>query len=290
MKITVTVVLAGVLGIPSPGWSSPRPLELVVVGELPFSRRDLVELVRLRLPVAASGERTRAVVRRLGQDTVEIRVEDRARAVRIEPGAGRDGARLVSLLLLDLVTDVAGHERSTTVVASRGARHAPGSPGEPTLELGLSTAATFMVRDEEVGVEPVIELQLHLARSFWAWLEAGYSWTPELNGLYPDYWVTEMHQVVARVGLAYRLAWLSFHGGAVLRPYWIQGSTEYASFLGGGRGLVLFATAGVDLLFNRDTHEALYDAGYGAYTTELMHTNWAVPWVGLGIGYRGRRR
>lgn len=289
------------------------PIDLRIQGELPFTKTELSEQVRLRLPLVSTNTRgaVPATVRGDGKNRVLIHVGHHIRRARLQPGAGQ--ARMVALLLLDLMTD---EHRQREAHVAKEAR--PGPVGPPRFQLELVPTLSFMAQNEHMGAEPTLGIGLRLYRGFWGFIEGGYSWTPTI----PDDWEgTELRQVPLRTGLAFRHRWFEARGGLALRPFWLDGmvsdegvrvgGTVALRFIGTiGRSLVLFGTLGADLFPGGDLYlvrrQSSVDAGtweppshlgylkscVGGLCTEewgLVRTNHVIPYIGVGIGFVGGR-
>jgi len=305
MRTSLLIITAMVL--PCLAHGTPA-VELEIQGDLPFARQELLELVRLRLPVAPAGasrkgHATRAVVRAGTGDRVSIQVGSRRREASLTDLDRLAGARLVALLLLDLVSGDA--PRPPSVVARP--RVEPVRRGPPRFLFGISPRFSFRVPEDGYAVEPMVELEVRVYRWLWAWLEAGYSWNT-----HSDMYDHPYDSIPIRTGLALRLSWFELRGGLAIRPYWLGGARSWYSEqplydvedrgvqVGGtiglrvnvpiGRWLVVHGMAGVDLFPQREVYsvwEYCSDpASCGSYEVPVMSTSHVVPWVGLGIGFQ----
>lgn len=308
MRVIPMAVVGLLLTGPVQGKALPA-VRLQVEGKLPFSEQDLVDLVRLRLPLARDG--VRAVVRTSGQDRVVIQVGRSQREARIDEQSALDSARLVALLLLDLVADqqAPGPPRPPPSPSTVARPASPPRSTLPRVRLNLSTLASFVNSSAAVaGVEPVLGLDVRLLGTWmWATLEAGYLWAPSRRVYAPQYasWDVSFTAVPVRSGLALRLGWFELRGGAVVEPFWIGGPVEDRGVrVGGtvalrgslalGRWLALHFTAGVDLFPSRDSYSVWIGDDCGGWTgmtcgyeEQVITTSWAVPWVGLGLAFQG---
>jgi len=273
-------------------------------GELPFRRADLIQLLRTRLQ---RGQSARAVVRRGAGDRVVITVGDRSREADITRELDElDGARLVALLLLDLVEqDGPPVPPSHAVVHARPA-HGPGQAEAPRFIFSVAPRVSFRMPVDALALEPMIDLQLRIHRWLWSWLEVGYSWSS-----HSDRYDHAFHTVPIRTGVGVQYRWFELRGGLALRPYWLGRartmSEEIAYDVDGhgvqvggtaalrlsipfGRWIVVHATAGVDLFGRREIFAIWRQYCVDAFvcsdeTVEVLQTSHVVPWVGLGVGF-----
>jgi hypothetical protein len=256
-----------------------RRVELQVHGDLPFSARQLIDMVRARLPVVTDdGPPTRVVVRARGDievGVVEIRVDDRVEQLR--PTHGAEGARTVALLVIDILPEDQGHHAhlrpvqvadrdcaAPTVTVKVATR-----PAEPWLELSAAPLMSWLAY-RGAAFEPTATLALRVRSWIWSWLELGFVYADGVEQ-------TTVQQLPIRAGLAVRGGWLEARIGAALRPFWISGEgglqrglTAALRFNGLGRRVGLFVTAGVDV-----------------FLRHREHLESVVPWIGLGVTFRG---
>jgi opacity protein-like surface antigen len=292
------LALAAALGAPALAVAAP-PVLLQIEGELPFRREDLLDLLRLRLPVATSGAGLVRAVVRGERDQVAISVGGRARTARMARDAGLAGARLVTLLLLDLVSEDLPLDRTaappTIAAGASSSAPAPAPSGwAPRFAVGVAGMWTPLVHDDELsGAEPQLELGLRLHRRLLGFLQLGYSWSAT-NG--PTL-LKRMHQLPLRLGLGLHTRYLEVRGGLVVRPYWVTtraadppenpvgaevgGTLQLKLRLPIGRGLLAYALVGADFLGKRDY--------WTDYSDNEFHTNWVVPTAGLGVAYEWGR-
>jgi hypothetical protein len=264
----------------------------IVADKLPFAPEELVDAVALRLGVAAQGERAAPRVRvRADGDGVLITVGECApdevckeRHVALGGLEGTAAARRVALAAIDLV-------RAEALPPAR-----PPDVKPPRFEL---TALPALAAGSNLGAEPSLSAGARLAgagtlgaswrlvRDLRLAIELGYSGGPAAT---VDGAAVSLHQLPARAGLGWRVAWpavaLEARLSAVVAGYWLVGAAARSGTLGGASA-ALWLTAptgtrvratvalGVDAFANRDRFTV---HGQLALATERV-----AVWLGAGL-------
>jgi len=214
-------------------------------GALPFTNAELEQalLARILTPPDATGA-LRTQIERAGPDAVRVQVGARSRVVALAGRSGAAAARVVALVIAELVSAAP----DSSAIDAPSARHATPIPpvAEPTTSLATSrrrTAATRLcltggvakgIGDDElfagtVDVDLVLPIaggRLRLAPS------VGLAMTPTTNGGTFDE-VSFLGAAVRVLGGA-TLGPFDLLAGPVLSPYTIGGTTPHDGVLFGG--------------------------------------------------------
>jgi len=261
----------------------PPAISVTCKGELPFAEADLLEAMRLRLPLMRlgqpAGKLPPVTVSAIAPDQASVAVGRSSRRISLEGLEGADAARIVALLSLDMISNPQNvsislqapdgeprREKSATVFVEVSTR----------IGLGVSESPTF---------EPTLDLSIKVSRNFLVFVEGGVTWAAAGEGA-DELRLTE---IPIRAGAGIRFDWFEVRAGIALRPYFVSGVGEDEGVLVGGalelrlrRDLTPWLTghvvAGVDVFPLRKA----FDVGGNAALT----TSWATPWIGLGAGWQ----
>jgi hypothetical protein len=265
----------------------PAPVSVTCQGVLPFSTAELIEAIRLRLPLMQINQDDGLpAVRVQGKQAgrVAISVGPTSRVISLKDLSGADAARVVALLALDLISNnlqrEAGPRAQSAVNDSKPAKAAD------TIFIGVSPRLAVGVSEWSPSFEPTLDLSLKISRRFSAFVEAGFTWV----GVGEGPLAVSLVEIPARVGAAFRYRWFEARAGLTLRPYFLSGGDDDQGVLVGGGGslrilrkltawLTGYLAAGVDLIAVRKDFQIKGETA--------LSTSWVVPWLGLGAGWEG---
>jgi hypothetical protein len=278
---------------------SPEPLT-TVDPDLPFSTSELAQALLARLSPADDPAPPRLKVEPAGADRVAIQVGDRSRVVPIGEKTGPAAARVVALVIAELLSDGAeaapeedGAPPAPAVTVARSpnenrtplltsAASVPSGPS-PRPRLCLTGGGAKGVGSEEL-LAATIDVDVVLPYGpAWARVapSAGLALTPKRNsGTFDE---VAFRSAVARLLAGAGWGPLELLAGPFAAAYSITGATEHAGVLFGGeamaraalplsRRLSLVAAARVDVYANRVRVRWVDGGGY------------ATPRLGAAIG------
>jgi len=260
-------------------------------GALPFDQSQLLQAIRLRIPLMRiqPPERMASVeVQALESHQAAITVGASKRVLSLKGLSSVEAARVIALLALDLMISqqrapkISGLQDTT----EQPAKAAKSPPGSDFFFVGLSPRISVGVEEWDLTFEPTLDLSLKVSRYFGIFLEGGFTWAEAGDG---DRHIT-LYEIPIRAGAAFRYSFLEVRGGLALRPYFVEGAGEDSGALvGGGLGIHLqrsltarlkgYVAAGVDFFSLRK------DFQVGNKT--VLTTSWAIPWLGIGVGWQG---
>jgi hypothetical protein len=267
---------------------------------LPFSTGELAQALLARLSPADEPGPPRLKVEPAGADAVSIQVGDRRRVVQIGERNGPAAARVVALVIAELLSDdrdtaqdEAGAAAGPAVTVSRSQNEAappvltsspsPASGPSPPARLCVTGGATKGLGTEELLAGTIdADVVLPYGPS-WARVapSAGLVLMPKRNdGTFDE---VEFRSAVGRLLAGGGFGPLELLGGPFVAAYSITGATEHAGVLLGGEALARFtlplsrrlslvAAARVDVYANRVRVQWVDGGGY------------ATPRVGAAIG------
>jgi hypothetical protein len=266
---------------PSPAGAAGDPqgdAQIVCIGPLPFSQTQAEEALRARRPVL--GARARIEVQAGADGQTLVRVGSAERQVDWDGRSGEEAARLVAVLAEDLA------QAGEPMLVSAGPPPAPRTA--PALWLGLTLRSPFDQDAASAHVEPTLDVAMHVARGFGAFVAAGYRRVSAGAG----FSALTMDELPVRAGIAYRRRWFDVRLGGVARPYLVRGAGAHQGMTWGvaasaaarwplaGRWSLLFA-AGLDLLASR--------AVFSVNEQPTLSTAWVAPWLGAGLAWESSR-
>ncbi len=276
---------------------APAPLATVNPG-LPFSTSELAQALLARLSPADEPAPLRLKVEPTGADSVAIQVGDRTRVVQIGERTGPAAARVVALVIAELMSDGAdapqeegGTAPAVTVARSQNEVTAPVLTSAPSVASGPSPPPRICVTGgatKGLGTEELLagtidaEVVLPYGPA-WARVapSLGLVLMPKRNdGTFDE---VEYRGAVGRLLAGGELGPLQILGGPFATAYSITGATEHAGALFGGEALARFtvplsrrlslvAAARVDVYANRVRVQWVDGTGY------------ATPRVGVALG------
>ena len=278
---------------------SPAPLATVDPG-LPFSTGELAQALLARLSPADEPAPPRLKVEPAGADRVAIQVGDRSRVVQIGERTGPDAARVVALVIAELLSDggdapqeEGGAPSAPAVTVARSSNEDPASlltsaplvPSRPSPppRLCVTGGGTKGLGSEEL-LAATLDVDVVLPYGpGWARVapSAGLALMPKRN----DGTFDEVAFRSAIVRLLAGASWgpLDLLAGPFAAAYTITGATEHAGVLLGGEAIAraalplsrrvsLIAAARADIYANRVRAAWVDGSGY------------ATPRVGAAIG------
>ena len=254
------------------------PLPAVDPG-LPFSTGELAQALLARLSPADESGPPRLKVEPAGADAVTIQVGDRSRVVQIGARTGPAAARVVALVIAELLSDdgdSAQEERgaapapAVTVARSQNETAAPVLTSSPSVVSGPSPSPRLCVTGgatKGLGTEELLagtidaDVVLPYGPS-WARVvpSAGLVLMPKRNdGTFDE---VAFRSVVGRLLAGSSWGPLELLGGPFAAAYSITGATDHAGVLLGGEALARFtlplsrrlslvAAARIDIYANR---------------------------------------
>jgi hypothetical protein len=278
---------------------APAPLPTVEPG-LPFSSGELAQALLARLSPADEPGPPRLKVEPAGADAVTIQVGDRKRLVQIGERTGPAAARVVALVIAELLSDeaeAAADDRAAapapavTVARSQDERGAPVLTSPPSVPSGPSSPPRLCVTGgatKGLGTEELLagtidaEVVLPYGPA-WARVapSAGLVLMPTRNGGTFD--EVGFRSAVGRLLAGGGFGPLELLGGPFAAAYSITGATAHAGVLFGGEALARFtlplsrrlslvAALRVDVYANRVRVRWVDGGGY------------ATPRVGAALG------
>jgi hypothetical protein len=279
------------------GEPPPAPITTVNPG-LPFSTGELAQALLARLSPADASAPPRLKVEPAGPDRVAIQVGDRSRVVPIGARTGPDAARVVALVIAELMSDDAdaaqeerGAAPAVTVSRSQNEVAAPVLTSPPSMATGPSPPPRICVTGgatKGVGTEELVAgtIDADVVLPYgpaWARIapSVGLVLMPKRNdGTFAE---VEYGSAIGRLLAGGALGPLEVLGGPFVTAYSITGATEHAGALFGGEALARFtlpisrrlslvAAARVDVYANRVRVQWVDGSGY------------ATPRVGVALG------
>jgi hypothetical protein len=279
------------------GEPPPAPITAVDPG-LPFSTGELAQALLARLSPADEPAPPRLKVELAGADNVAIQVGDRSRVVPIGERTGPDAARVVALVIAELMSDgtdaaqeEGGSAPAVTVSRSRNEVAAPVLTSPPSVATGPSPPPRICVTGgatKGLGTEELVAgtIDADVVLPYgpaWARVapSVGLILMPKRNdGTFDE---VEYRSAIGRLLAGGALGPLEILGGPFVTAYSITGATEHAGALFGGEALARFtlplsrrlslaAAARVDVYANRVRAQWVDGSGY------------ATPRVGVALG------
>jgi hypothetical protein len=277
----------------------PPPASIAAVDPaLPFSTGELAQALLARLSPADEPAPPRLKVEPAGADRVAIQVGERSRVVPIGERTGPDAARVVALVIAELMSDGAEAPEeegrtapAVTVSRSQNEVAAPVLTSPPPVASGPSPppricvtgGATKGIGTEELGAGTIDADVVLPYGPAWARIapSVGLVWMPKRNdGTFDE---VAYRSAIGRFLAGAKLGPMEVLGGPFVTAYSITGATEHAGALFGGEALARFtlplsrrlslAAAGrVDVYANRVRVQWVDGSGY------------ATPRVGLSLG------
>jgi hypothetical protein len=281
-----------------PAGEPPAAAATAVDPGLPFSTGELAQALLARLSPADEPASPRLKVERAGADSVAIQFGDQSRVVPIGERTGPAAARVVALVIAELMSDGAeapqgegGTAPAVRVSRSQNEGAAPVLTSPPSVASGPSPPPRICVTGgatKGLGSEELVagtfdaDVVLPYGPA-WARVAAsvGLVLMPKRNdGTFDE---VEYRSAVGRLLAGGRLGPFEILGGPFVTAYTITGTTEHAGALFGGealarvtlplsRRLSLVAATRVDVYANRVRAQWVDGSGY------------ATPRVGVALG------
>jgi hypothetical protein len=264
----VTLACAGVaflaaarpaLAQEQPADGSSAPVELVNPGAVPFSSAELTQALQARSFSSEAAAPPRVQIAPAGDGAVAVEVGERSRVVALADRTGPAAARVVALVIAELMTDAEAEQPSaddgaaapvvTVAPVSNAAPAAslaaasaagPTQPGPPP-RLSLTGGVARGLGNEELLAGA---LDADLALSVW---REGFRLMPSAGLVYmPTRYSGTWREVsfsaaVARVLAGGSVGPVDLMGGPFVSRYSIDGATAHAGFLFGAEALARLA-------------------------------------------------
>jgi hypothetical protein len=221
-------------------------------GDAPFSAAELDDAVRARVPVAPPDDEghPRVIVASDGADAVTVRAGDKTQRVDLGDRRGTAAARIVALVIADLMADelapsVASAEAAeATDGAGAAAARAPETPAVLVRDATANVIAQDTVRiagtvggSRGVGAQESVcfRADVDVSRPVEGRLVAGGSvglvLIPTRNAGQPDEF--SYTAAMARASIGWRADRLELGAGPFVSPYKLGGTTDAAGLLAG---------------------------------------------------------
>jgi len=273
-------------------------------GAAPVSAGELQAALGLRLPVVTepSVDAVEVTVTSPQPGQLEIATEGRLRRVELGAATGADAARLVALIIVDVVRSAAAPFPSAApvmgVTAAGPRSGAMGPPLAVAAALGMGVRTT----DAGPGFAPGLEVRLDLGLRGRLLLsgaleraEVTVNGRPGAGG-----GVLAATSVPLRAGAGVRFGWAEVRAGAVARPYWLTGIDAQSGALWGGflagvvelptRGrLAAFAIAGLDFVPRPVAFAFPRPVALAAGDQRILTFQTFAPFFAVGGVWRGGR-
>jgi hypothetical protein len=255
------------------------PLRLDQAAGLPFERDELAEAVALRAPLTAESAGAVTVAITSGGPG-RVAIGSGGRRVEAEVGnrTGREAARLVALLVIDVSRSAPAEEEAAEVAPAR-------------LSLFLAPSLNFGLSDAGVSLEPALGLQWRLAGPLGLVLSLGYARAQAVDR--GGARVMTFDSVPIRAGLVRALGPFGLQAGLLVRGF---RASAAVSTLGARQGGWAAATWSLPL---KGTLRPFAIVALDAYTERLrldragrpvLSAGYLAPWAGLGLAWTGQGR
>jgi hypothetical protein len=271
-------ILAVALGVATPAGGRQAQVRLEQGAGLPFDESELVEAVALRAPAqaAANGVVTVAVTPS-GPGRVAIDTGGRRIEAEVGPRTGREAARLVALLVIDVSLP------SLALAEERGA------PAPGRLSLFATPCLNFGLSDAGVSFEPTLGMQWRLADRLGLVLSLGYARALAVDRAGAR--VLTFDTVPLRAGLAWSVGSFGLQAGLLARGFRAAGVVAALGTRQGG-----WAAASWSLPL-RGALRPFAIVALDAYAEKLrldragrpmLSAGYLAPWAGLGLAWNGQ--
>jgi hypothetical protein len=243
---------------------------------LPFDQGELELALHPRWRLLRQPPGQPVVVRGARDGTVTIETGTARREIELPDLASSAAARVVALLIIDLLSESVDRKNSR-------ASPAPWDTSSGTLSLQLRIPAS--TTGFSPSLEPTLEIGMPVLPQVTASLSSGYTRTVEGDG--GD--SLRMHAFPIRIGLGYGRGWFDLRMAFVMRPYWVTGAGDDRGFHWGGgvsatafwpvsARLALLLCAGLDGMAKRTEFQV--------DDKPVLSTTRMSPWLGVGFALR----
>jgi hypothetical protein len=284
-------------------------VKLVLLPGLPFTDRDLRAATELRVSVGGVEDvaATEVTVASAGPGRVTIATAARSRDVFLGARAGAEAARLVAVLIVDMLGEHPTLPTLPTAPVQTAARDEPeatAKAGDSTtnaaatataaasprtlrrLSVAAFSSVNLALTDAGPSFEPSATLAWSLSPAWRVSLSVGYAQARALDPTGAE--LVSFRTVPVRAGVGYGYRWLELAAGPLGRAYWTSGVGNTRGMAFGGwlalraslpvrwairPSLIGGIDARVERLELRAAGRSLISAGYVS------------PWIGIGIGW-----
>jgi hypothetical protein len=246
------------------GQEAPAPIAVVDPSAVPFSSGELTQALLARMFPDGEAGPPRVQVTPAGDGTVNVQVGNRSRRVELAERTGPAAARIVAIVILELMSD-GGADTSADAEAAEGAAAAPESPAVTVAQAARSPAPASVAATATPEASSPAVLSLYLTGGAAKGLGAGelLAGTVDLDLAIP---IGERLRIAPSVGFVYMPprtpgAWnnvsfasgvgrvlagtswglLDFFGGPFVASYKINGDTQHDGTLFGVEALARVA-------------------------------------------------
>jgi hypothetical protein len=145
LRIAARVVAAVIVGALAPHALAATAVRVSLSGDPPFSAVELVDAVRARVPVASpdADAAAEAIVTADGADAVVVHAGDKTQRVDLRDRRGTAAARIVALVIVDLIAD----ELAPAVTPERTADGSDAAVGSDAAGARSPETPAVLVRD-----------------------------------------------------------------------------------------------------------------------------------------------
>jgi hypothetical protein len=270
--------------------AQPPRAGVILEGDLPFGRDDLIEAIELRRLLARGDPRRGmpvVIVRASSNRRAVIAVGRAVREISLGDQSGVPAARTVALHVIDLLSAAASASPDAPPEEPLLARRDVAPPADRFV-LAVSPQLCVGPRDWAPAFEPTLDFSVRMSRRLRVYLDIGFTWSTAAEAAgSASLWEIPIH-----AGLGFRCSWVELRAGSAVRPYVLSGLGDEEGVLLGGSISVLFVSrlrswllgfvsVGIDGYYRRTRFQM--------EGRPVLTTNWAVPWLGVGAGWQGGR-
>jgi hypothetical protein len=206
-------------------------------GDAPFSAAELDDAVRARVPVAPPDDEghPRVIVASDGADAVTVRAGDKTQRVDLGDRRGTAAARIVALVIADLMAD----ELAPSVASAEAAEATDGAgaaaaraPETPAVRIAGTVGGSRGVgAQESVCFRADVDVSRPVEGRLVAGGSVGLVLIPTRNAGQPDEF--SYTAAMARASIGWRADRLELGAGPFVSPYKLGGTTDAAGLLAG---------------------------------------------------------
>ena len=299
LALTAVALMAGFGLAQTAGARAERPVRLALPNAetLPFAASELSAAVGLRAQVVTGADAAPDAVEVDVTSTevgwVEVASGPRRRRVEVSGVSGPDAARLVALIVVDVVrAEMPLPAAAAVAVSLPPETTAPARGGSPS-RFALAAIAGLGVRttDAGIGMMPTLEGQLRLTNHMRIVLSAAFERAEVVVRQAPADGKVALTMFPLRLGAGLRLGWAELRAGALARLYTVSELAADGGVVWGGfaavtaawptRGAVSgFGIVGVDF------HPQVLALTLAQQPVLTLHT--LAPFVGVGAVFGSR--